>query len=73
MESQITFSNFKYVLNTLFVHLDDPNENLQKAVKSALEKWMEFNKEKFVEVANEVLPRHRHPQAVSELIELANN
>jgi hypothetical protein len=34
---------------------------------------MMFDKAKFLEVANEVLPRHRHPQAVSELIGLASS
>lgn len=65
------FSNYKYMLRTLFTHLDDSDEQIQKAVSEVLRAALEFNKSEFLEVAREAVGRHRHPRCVKELIDLA--
>jgi len=67
------FGNYKYVVNNLFVHLDDNDTEVQTAVRKVLEKAMTINIQDFIEVASEAQQKHRHPRAVSELLILANS
>lgn len=65
------FSNYRYMLRTLFTHLDDSDEQIQRSVTEVLKIALEFNKSEFLEVSGEALGRHRHPRSVKELMELA--
>lgn len=64
------FANYKNILKSLFTHLDDSDEQVQRSVSEVLEIALEFSKAEFLEVATEALARHRHPRNVKELINL---
>lgn len=73
MRRSIRFGNYKYTITTLLIHLDDPSEIIQQAVKSVLEVACLYDKNTFLEIATEIHNKHRHPRAVSELIERAQH
>ena len=71
-EKGFRLGNFKYIVSSLFTHLDDPNESVQKAVKCVLEEAAKFKAEEFLGIAREAQGKHKHPRAVSELITMAS-
>ena len=71
-ERRSKFGNFKYVVESLFTHLDDPSDKIQRAVGEVLQASARFNKEDFLKVAMEAKQKHKHPRSVGELIEMAN-
>mmetsp|Transcript_31108 Transcript_31108/g.30748 ORF Transcript_31108/g.30748 Transcript_31108/m.30748 type:complete len:90 (-) Transcript_31108:55-324(-) len=73
LERGIRFGNYKYTIETLLVHLDDPSENIQKSVKNVLQVARLYDLETFLEHARSAQHKHRHPRAVTELIEESQN
>ncbi|CAG9330487.1 unnamed protein product [Blepharisma stoltei] len=73
LERGIRFGNYKFMIETLLVHLDDPSENIQKSVKNVLQVARLYDAETFLELSRSAQHKHRHPRAVTELIEESQN
>jgi hypothetical protein len=63
-----SFSNYRYMIDTLFVQLDDPSEHIQAAVSRVLALAAPYKPADFKAAAEVALSRHRHPRAVNELL-----
>ncbi|MBY0461696.1 MAG: hypothetical protein K2Q34_00745, partial [Alphaproteobacteria bacterium] len=59
--------NFRYVVESLFTNLDDPNENIQKCVANALRKAIKLNNQEFLEIAKEVEKKTKQLSAIIHL------
>ena len=59
---------FGYTVETLFVHLDDPDIEMQRAVFAALSTATEVDKGVVLRQAKKALTQHRDPQFVKDLI-----
>lgn len=66
-----SFSNYRYMVDTLFIQLDDPSESIQAAVSRALTQAIPYKPAEFIVSAEAAMNRHRHPRAVNELLSLA--
>lgn len=62
-----------YILNNLFIHLDDPDENIQSAIFQVLQHATRINAALVMEKAKENQSRHRSPHYCNQLIELIQN
>ncbi|OMJ68386.1 hypothetical protein SteCoe_34173 [Stentor coeruleus] len=69
-ENNKKLSNYNYIVGSLFTHLDDPSEYVQKAITRILQSAGKFSPEEFLILAREAEKKHKHPRAVSDLINL---
>lgn len=69
-ENHKKLSNYNYIVGSLFTHLDDPSEYIQKAITQILQSAGKFSPEEFLILAKEAEKKHKHPRAVSDLITL---
>jgi hypothetical protein len=69
-ENHKKLSNYNYIVASLFTHLDDPSEYIQKAITQILQSAGKFSPEDFLILAKEAEKKHKHPRAVSDLITL---
>merc|ERR1719224_245409 len=60
-------SLYEYILKTLFVHLDDPNPELQKAVYGVLEAALHQDYNVFILEARVAAGKSAHPRTCEEL------
>ena len=65
-------SLYEYSIKAIFIHLDDPNPEIQKWITKVLEKACRVQTADFLRVADECLTKHSHPQLVKNLIDYAN-
>jgi dynein assembly factor 5 len=66
-------SLYEYILKTLFVHLDDPNPEIQRCVESVLESALHQDYDVFVQEARLSATKSAHPRACQELLRLAES
>ena len=66
-------SLYEYCIKTIFIHLDDNNENIQKAVVSVLKKASRILTQEFVKVAREMEGKSSHPALCQALLDYATD
>lgn len=66
-------SLFEYILRTLFVHLDDPNVEIQQGIYKVLETAVHQDHETFLVEARAAAAKSSHPRLCEELGRLAEN
>merc|ERR1712190_327850 len=66
-------SLYEYILKTLFVHLDDPNPEIQQGVYSVLEVAVHQDYGTFLAEAKVATSKSSHPRQCSELARLAES
>lgn len=64
-------SLYEYILRTLFVHLDDPNPDIQRGIFAVLEAAIRQDAGIFVQEARAAAAKSAHPRACEELLRLA--
>eukprot|EP00929_Paragymnodinium_shiwhaense_P055371 TRINITY_DN27740_c0_g1_i1.p1 TRINITY_DN27740_c0_g1~~TRINITY_DN27740_c0_g1_i1.p1 ORF type:complete len:968 (-),score=327.35 TRINITY_DN27740_c0_g1_i1:180-3083(-) len=64
---------FEYILRTLFVHLDDPNLEIQQGVYAALEAAVHQDYTTFIAEAKTAAGKSAHPRLCEELARLAES
>ena len=62
-------SLYDYTIKTIFIHLDDQNSDIQKAIRSVLLSAARVQTEKFLEIADEQQEKFQHPSVIKSLIE----
>merc|ERR1719221_21922 len=66
-------SLFEYILRTLFVHLDDPNPEIQQGIYGVLEAAVHQDYETFIREAQVAAAKSAHPRLCEELARLADS
>mmetsp|Transcript_151005 Transcript_151005/g.263102 ORF Transcript_151005/g.263102 Transcript_151005/m.263102 type:complete len:960 (+) Transcript_151005:85-2964(+) len=66
-------SLYEYILRTLFVHLDDPNPEIQQGIYGVLEAAVHQDYAIFAREAQTAAAKSAHPRACEELLRLAQN
>jgi dynein assembly factor 5 len=64
-------SLYEYILRTLFVHLDDPNPDIQSGIYTVLEAAVHQDYETFTREAQTAAAKSSHPRMCEELARLA--
>jgi hypothetical protein len=68
---KISESIFEYILNTAFVHLDDPNEQIRLAVQGVLKEASKLYPDFFIRISEKHIPSFTHSSLIKEMIEFA--
>lgn len=66
-------SLFEYILRTLFVHLDDPNQEIQQAIYGVLETAVHQDFVTFAQEARTAAAKSAHPRMCEELLRLSQS
>jgi len=66
-------SLFEYILRTLFIHLDDPNPEIQQGIYSVLEAAVHQDHSTFMAEAKLASQKSAHPRLCEELARLAES
>ena len=69
---KVSESQFKFIIETLFVHFDDSKEEIRIAVKEVLKYASQVYSKKFLEIAEDNLKRFTHQSICKEVIEYAS-
>merc|ERR1719480_128721 len=64
-------SLYEYILRTLFVHLDDPNPDIQQGIYGVLEAAVHHDYTTFIHEAQAAGAKNAHPRLCEELARLA--
>mmetsp|Transcript_96123 Transcript_96123/g.170577 ORF Transcript_96123/g.170577 Transcript_96123/m.170577 type:complete len:951 (+) Transcript_96123:63-2915(+) len=64
---------FEYILRTLFVHLDDPNMEIQNGIYAVLESAVHQDYTTFMNEAKTAAAKSSHPRLCEELVRLAES
>jgi len=64
---------FEYILRTLFVHLDDPNIEIQQGIYAVLESAVHQDHTTFMNEAKTAAAKSSHPRLCEELVRLAES
>jgi len=64
-------SLYDYTIKAIIIHLDDPNQEIQRAISKVLEKGARVQTGDFLRIADEALTKQSHPLIVKNLIEFA--
>jgi len=67
---KISPSTFEYMIKTIFVHLDDHNQEISMAIYNTLVNAAHVNAQKTLEVAKEALSKQKYPRKCEEIIRL---
>lgn len=62
-------SLYEYTIKNIFIHLDDQNPDIQKAIRGVLILAARVQTDKFMEVAHEQIDKFQHPSVIKSLIE----
>ncbi|TNV72368.1 hypothetical protein FGO68_gene7948 [Halteria grandinella] len=62
-------SLYEYTVKNIFIHLDDSNPEIQKAIREVLVAAARIQRDKFYEIAEEQVHKFQHPSQVKALIE----
>ncbi len=65
---RISESTFEYIITTSFIHLDDPNENVRKAVLGFLLEAKKIYTEVFMKIAERNMNAFVHKSILKELV-----
>jgi dynein assembly factor 5 len=68
-----SLSAYEYIVNTAFIHLDDPKEEMRLAVFDFLKEAALVNKESFLKIAEKNMSTFSHVELCKELIEFSDN
>jgi len=66
-------SLYEYILRTLFVHLDDPNPEIQQGIYGVLEAAVHQDYAAFIAEAKAAATKSAHPRMCEELLRLAQS
>jgi len=66
-------SLYEYILRTLFVHLDDPNPEIQQGIYGVLEAAVHQDYTTFAQEARTAIAKSSHPRTCEELLRLAES
>jgi len=66
-------SLYEYILRTLFVHLDDPNPEIQQGIYGVLEAAVHQDYAAFIGEAKAAAAKSAHPRMCEELLRLAQS
>merc|ERR1719284_2025478 len=66
-------SLYEYILRTLFVHLDDPNPEIQQGIYGVLEAAVHQDYATFMQEAKAASAKSSHPRLCEELVRLAES
>jgi len=66
-------SLYEYILKSLFVHLDDPNPDLQRSMHAVLETAVHQDCVVFAQEARAAVSKSAHPRICEELLRLADS
>merc|ERR1711970_588590 len=66
-------SLYEYILRTLFVHLDDPNPEIQQGIYGVLEAAVHQDYAAFITEAKAAAAKSAHPRMCEELLRLAQS
>ena len=66
-------SLYEYTIKAIMIHLDDPNQDIQRAISKVLEKGSRVQTGDFLRIADEALQKQSHPLLVKNLIEFATS
>ena len=66
-------SLYEYILRTLFVHLDDPNTEIQQGIYSVLETAVHQDYTTFAAEAKAAAGKSAHPRMCEELLRLSQS
>lgn len=61
-------SLYDYTVKNIFIHLDDSNPEIQKAIKEVLIQAARIQREKFMEIAEDQMHKFQHPGQIKVLI-----
>jgi len=64
---------YEYILRTLFVHLDDPNPEIQQGIYAVLESAVHQDYGAFMAEARVAIAKSAHPRMCEELLRLAQS
>jgi hypothetical protein len=64
-------SLYEYVVRNVFIHLDDQNQEIQRAIMEVLKLASRVQTEKFIEIAEDQQQKFAHPALCKALIEFA--
>lgn len=65
-------SLYEYTIKAILIHLDDPNQDIQRAITKVLEKGCRVQTDDFLRIADAALAKQSHPLLVKNLIEYAH-
>jgi len=71
LPQEFSSSLFEFIVKTLFVHLDDPQEQIYSVIEDVLKKSVRINKERFLAIATDQQNKFSHPVRCKNLIEFA--
>merc|ERR1711924_503175 len=66
-------SLYEYILRTLFVHLDDPNPEIQQGIYGVLEAAVHQDYAAFIAEAKAAATKSAHPRMCEELLRLSQS
>lgn len=66
-------SLYKYAIKQIFIHIDDPNQQIQQAIVKVLEKGCRVQTEDFIEIARDYESKASHTILVKNLVEFSVN
>lgn len=66
-------SLFEYILRNLFVHLDDPNPEIQQGIYTVLQSAVHQDYATFLKEAQSAVSKSSHPRLCEELVRLAES
>jgi dynein assembly factor 5, axonemal len=66
-----SISLYDYTIKTIFIHLDDQNPEIQRAIRGVLLAAARVQTEKFLEITEEQVGKFQHTSVISGLIEEA--
>ncbi|CAK9015368.1 Dynein axonemal assembly factor 5 (HEAT repeat-containing protein 2) [Durusdinium trenchii] len=64
---------FEYILRNLFVHLDDPNPEIQQGIYTVLQSAVHQDYQTFLKEAQSAAAKSSHPRLCEELVRLAES
>lgn len=62
-------SLYEYTVKNIFIHLDDSNPEIQRAIRQVLVLAARIQREKFLELAEEQLHKFQHPSQIKQLVD----
>jgi len=71
--TKISESQYKFIMETLFVHFDDQKEDIRNAVKEVLFYASQIYSNRFLEIAQDNLKRFTHQSICQEVIDHASS
>ena len=71
IEGKWSDSLYDYTVKQIFIHLDDPNQQIQQAINKVLQKAARVQTDKFLQIAESSKSTFSHPVLCQNLIDYA--